>query len=107
MSSCIINNDQKKSDHKKTPSTKLQNGKFDNNKFQSLIAGYQVNRLLSHDEKQSMPVMLRGAAIRILITRLYDQLYHPAGAFVIPKDPLEYFSILQFHQTHNFFEVNI
>ena len=54
-----------------------------------------------------MPVILRGAAIRILITRLYDQLYHPAGAFVIPKDPLEYFSILQFHQTHNFFEVNI
>ena len=82
-------------------------GKFDNDKFQSLIVGYQVNRLLSHDEKQSMPVMLRGAAIRILITRLYDQLYHPAGAFVIPKDPLEYFSILQFHQTHNFFEFNI
>ena len=82
-------------------------GNFDNDKFQSLISGYQMNRLLNHAEKQSMHILLRGAAIRILITRLYDQLYHPAGAFVIPKDPLEYFSILQFHQTHNFFEVNI
>ena len=69
---------------------------------------YMTTKLLQFvNEKQSMPVILRGAAIRILITRLYDQLYHPAGAFVIPKDPLEYFSILQFHQTHNFFEVNI
>ena len=72
-----------------------------------LIAGYQMNRLLDHVEKQSMHILLRGAAIRILITRLYDQLYHPAGAFVIPKDPLEYFSILQFHQTHNLFEAKI
>ena len=82
-------------------------GKFDNVKFQSLIAGYQVNRSLNQNEKQSMPILLRGAAIRYLITRLYDQLYHPADAFVIPKNPLEYFSILQFHQAHNFFEANI
>jgi len=79
-------------------------GKLDKVKCKSLIEGYQVNRLLNHDEKKSIPILLRGAAIRILITRLYDQLYHPAGAFVIPKEPLEYFAILQFHQTHNLFE---
>ena len=48
------------------------NGKFDNEKFQSLIAGYQANRSLGHNEKQLMPILLRGAAIRFLITRLYD-----------------------------------
>lgn len=79
-------------------------GEFDFSKFESLITGYEINRSLNSEEKKSMSILLRGAAIRILMTRLYDQLYHPDGAFVVPKDPQEYFSILKFHQNNNIFE---
>ena len=33
-----------------------------------------------------------------LLTRLYDLLNHPPGAFVKPKNPLEYWNKLRFHQ---------
>ena len=36
--------------------------------------------------------------MRFLLTRLYDWLNHPEGAFVKPKDPLEYLAKLRFHQ---------
>ena len=45
-----------------------------------------------------MPLLARGSALRFLLTRLYDLLNHPPGAFVEPKDPLEYWKKLRFHQ---------
>jgi homoserine kinase type II len=45
-----------------------------------------------------MPILARGAALRFLLTRLYDWLNHPPGAFVKPKDPVEYIRKLRFHQ---------
>ena len=36
--------------------------------------------------------------MRFLLTRLYDWLHHPEGAFVQPKNPMEYLRILCFHQ---------
>ena len=46
----------------------------------------------------ALPVLARGSALRFLLTRLYDWLNHPPGAFVKPKDPLEYVAKLRFHQ---------
>jgi homoserine kinase type II len=46
-----------------------------------------------------MPILARGAALRFLLTRLYDWLNHPPGAFVKPKDPMEYIRKLRFHQS--------
>jgi homoserine kinase type II len=43
-------------------------------------------------------VLCAGAALRFLLTRLYDWLNHPPGAFVTPKDPLEYARKLRFHR---------
>ena len=37
--------------------------------------------------------------MRFLLSRLYDWLNHPEGAFVKPKDPLEYLTIMTFHQS--------
>ena len=37
--------------------------------------------------------------MRFLLTRLVDWLAVPDGALVRPKDPLEYFRKLRFHQT--------
>ncbi len=42
--------------------------------------------------------MARGSAMRFLLTRLYDWLNHPEGAFVKPKDPREYLRKLNFHR---------
>src|SRR5262249_1732234 len=45
------------------------------------------------------PVRARVAAIRFLLTRLVDWLAVPEGALVRPKDPLEYYRKLRFHQS--------
>jgi homoserine kinase type II len=46
-----------------------------------------------------LPVLARGAALRFLLTRLYDWLNVPPGALVRPKNPIEYLRKLRFHQT--------
>jgi homoserine kinase type II len=35
--------------------------------------------------------------MRFLLTRLYDWLNTPPGAMVTPKDPLDYYRRLRFH----------
>jgi homoserine kinase type II len=67
-------------------------------KGRALIQSYQEVRPLSGDERDALPVLARGAALRFLLTRLYDWLTVPRGALVTPKDPLEYLRKLRFHQ---------
>ena len=76
---------------------------FNRNNFESLLKGYQINSNISSDEKKNFNTLLRGAAMRILVTRLHDQIFHNDGAMVIPKDPLEYFTILKWHQENSVF----
>tara|TARA_B100000029_G_scaffold397526_1_gene395840 strand:- start:19081 stop:20067 length:987 start_codon:yes stop_codon:yes gene_type:complete len=71
---------------------------FQLEKYNNLLEGYQGLRKLNNDEINCMPILLRGAALRFLLTRLHDQLYHQKGALVTPKNPLEYFDILKTHQ---------
>ena len=42
---------------------------------------------LNQSETKYLNILLRGAAVRILVTRLHDMIYHPKDALVIPKDP--------------------
>lgn len=63
----------------------------------ALLRGYQSVRPLSQAEIGALPVLARGAAMRFLLTRLYDWLNTPAGALVTPKDPLDYYRRLRFH----------
>ena len=42
--------------------------------------------------------ILRIAAVRILVTRLYDYIFHQKNAVVIKKDPIQYLNILKWHQ---------
>ena len=74
---------------------------IDTNKSAAILNTYQEIRKLSEAEISALPILLRGATMRILLTRLNDQIYHPVNAFVEPKDPIEYFHILKFHQTNN------
>jgi homoserine kinase type II len=68
-------------------------------KGRGLLQNYAKIRPLSDGELAALPLLARGAALRFLLTRLVDWLDVPPGALVRPKDPLEYFRKLRFHQT--------
>jgi homoserine kinase type II len=68
-------------------------------KGRSLLNAYGKVRALSEAERNALPVLARGAAMRFLLTRLVDWLAVPDGALVRPKDPLEYYRKLRFHQS--------
>src|SRR6195952_5119634 len=70
---------------------------FNVTKSQALLRAYQAVRRLSAEEQAALPVLCQGAAIRFLLTRLYDWLNTQAGAMVTRKDPLEYLRRLRFH----------
>jgi homoserine kinase type II len=71
---------------------------FNATKARLLIAAYRKVRPIPPAEMTALPLLARGSALRFLLTRLYDWLNHPAGAFVKPKDPLEYLHKLRFHR---------
>ncbi len=72
---------------------------FNVTKGRALLKAYQAVRPLSQAERDALPMLARGAAMRFLLTRLVDWLSVPEGALVKPKDPLEYLRKLRFHQT--------
>ncbi len=68
-------------------------------KGRALLKSYGKVRPLRAEERAALPMLARGAAMRFLLTRLVDWLAVPDGALVKPKDPLEYFRKLRFHQS--------
>ena len=68
-------------------------------KGRALLRSYATVRALSAAERAALPMLARGAAMRFLLTRLVDWLAVPDGALVKPKDPLEYYRKLRFHQS--------
>ena len=68
-------------------------------KGRALLKAYQKVRPLSAPERDALPALARGAAIRFFLTPLVDWLAVPDGALVKPKDPLEYYRKLRFHQS--------
>jgi homoserine kinase type II len=74
-------------------------GSFNVTKARLLLASYRAVRPLAAEEFAALPLLARGSALRFLLTRLYDWLNHPPGAFVRPKDPLEYLQKLRFHRS--------
>jgi homoserine kinase type II len=72
---------------------------FNVTKGQALLKGYQSARALTPAERQAMPMLARGAALRFLLTRAYDWLHTASDALVRRKDPLEYLRRLKFHRS--------
>ncbi len=67
-------------------------------KARALLRGYAGRRPLTPAETDALPLLARGAALRFLLTRLYDWFNTRESALVKPKDPLEYRRRLRFHQ---------
>jgi homoserine kinase type II len=67
-------------------------------KGRSLLAAYAGVRPLAAEERELLPLLARGAAMRFLLTRLVDWFDVKPGALVRPKDPMEYVRKLRFHQ---------
>jgi homoserine kinase type II len=71
---------------------------FNVTKARAFLNAYGRERQLSDAEQAALPLLARGAALRILLTRLVDWFNVPPGAMVKPKDPLEYVRKLRFQQ---------
>jgi homoserine kinase type II len=74
---------------------------FNVTKARAFLNAYSRERRLSDAEQDALPLLARGAALRILLTRLVDWFNVPPGALVRPKDPLEYVRKLRFQQSVN------
>ncbi len=76
---------------------KNENLSFNVTKAKKFINGYSSIRKLTENEKTSLKILCQGAAIRFLLTRVFDYLNLTEGAIVKIKDPIEYLKRLEFH----------
>jgi homoserine kinase type II len=79
----------------------LKGKKFSMNKqkIKSLIKGYESIKKISSREKNAINVLCRGAALRYLLTRLYDYSKTPKTALIKIKNPNEYYQKLLTHNS--------
>jgi len=77
---------------------------FNKKKSKNLLKGYSSLRKLSKDEKNSLNVLCRGAALRYLLTRTYDYLNTSKSAIIKIKNPREYIQKLKIHNKFNNFK---
>ena len=72
-------------------------GNIDPEKLTHFLAQYQGLRAFSALEQQMWPALLRRAALRFWLSRLYDFYYPADGALTHTKDPNHFKNILQQH----------
>jgi len=83
---------------------KKQNLSFNVTKAKKFIDGYNSIKKISSSEKDSLKILCQGAAMRFLLTRVFDYLNLTKGALVKIKDPVEYLKRLEFHNSINNYE---
>jgi homoserine kinase type II len=71
---------------------------FNLTKGRALLNAYNEVRPLNDAEVAALPVLSAGAALRFMLTRLYDWVMTPEGSLVVKKDPLEYLARMRFHR---------
>ena len=83
---------------------KNENLSFNVTKAKKLMEGYNEVRKISKDEKIAIKVLSQGAALRFLLTRVFDYINTVDNAVVKIKDPEEYLKRLEFHKNAKSFE---
>ena len=78
---------------------KNENLSFNVTKAKKFIDGYSSIRKLTEEEKESLRILCHGAAMRFLLTRVFDYLNLTEDALVKIKDPVEYLKRLEFHNS--------
>tara|TARA_B100000614_G_C14472023_1_gene462919 strand:- start:86 stop:1042 length:957 start_codon:yes stop_codon:yes gene_type:complete len=73
-------------------------GQFKKEFFNEIFKGYETKRKLNKLEKDKINLLLRGASMRFLLTRLYDMVYVSENELLEKKNPIEFYKILKFHQ---------
>jgi len=83
-----------------------KNNKFilNNHKVKNLINGYESVKKISQKEKNALNILCRGAALRYLLTRIYDYFNTPKTALIKIKNPKEYFQKLIIHNNLNHYQ---
>jgi len=71
--------------------------RFDPAISRALLSGYEEVRKLAQNEREALPILARGAAMRFLATRAYDWKNTPGDALVTPKDPMAFARRLEFY----------
>ena len=61
----------------------------------AFITAYHSERALTHGEQRAMPALLRAAALRFWISRLWDWHLPRASALLTPKDPTLFERVLK------------
>jgi homoserine kinase type II len=73
-------------------------GRFNEARAGAVLRAYSAVRPPDRAERSAFNDLARGAALRFLLTRLYDFLHQVEGAVVKVKDPLEYRDLLLAHR---------
>jgi homoserine kinase type II len=75
-------------------------GRLNHARYDGLVAEYAAVRELEPAERAAWPLVLRAAALRFWLSRLYDWLMPREGDLVHIKDPGQYRRVLEWHRAH-------
>jgi homoserine kinase type II len=73
----------------------LHSGELDEARATAFMQAYEAERALTHGEVRALPALLRAAALRFWISRLWDWHLPRAAAMLSPKDPSYFERVLQ------------
>lgn len=73
----------------------LASGALDEARAAAFVAAYRAERELTHGEIRALPALLRAAALRFWISRLWDWHLPRSAALLAPKDPTHFERVLR------------